>query len=123
MADAYLGMVTVSRWRHARLMGLGDRKCPSAYAPCMVSLEGDPEVAMEIAPFSCSQDDAIPATMTFAAKLCLSPPFTEIAPKWESAIGHVLPPSLEEADVGEVGGDGALLPISWHTVLFLLPFL
>jgi len=116
MGDAFLGLSTVSRWRHARLMGLGDRKCPVAYTPCLVSLDGDPETALEIAPFSCSQDDAIPANMTFAAKLCLSPPFAEVAPKWESAIGHVLPPSLDEADVGEVGGYGALLPVSWQRI-------
>ena len=116
MGDALLGLTTVSRWRHARLMGLGDRKCPVAYTPCLVGLDGDPETPVEIAPFSSTQDDMIPANMTFAAKMSLSPPFTEIAPNWESAIGHVLPPSLDEADVGEVGGYGALLPVSWQRI-------
>jgi archaeosine synthase len=82
----------------------------------LVVLDGDPETPVEIAPFSSTQDDMIPANMTFAAKMCLSPPFAEIAPNWESAIGHVLPPSLDEADVGEVGGYGALLPVSWQRI-------
>ena len=116
MGDAYLGMTIVSRWRHSRLIGLGDRSGPIAYSPCIVNLEGDPEMPPELAPFYSTRDESIPANIKFESKLKLSPPFEAIGPIWEAKLGHVLPPSLDEADVGEEGSFGQLLPLSWQRI-------
>ena len=116
MGDAHLGLTCISRWRHARLLGLGDRKSPSAYSPCLVNYHGGIDFPTELAPFVVTTTAEIPADITIKSRLNLSPPFTEIGPEFSSNIGHVLPPSLEEADAGETGGSGHLLPISWQRI-------
>jgi archaeosine synthase len=94
---------------------LGDRKSPVAATPALVLLDGDADIDSRLAPFRSSTNDAIPATLSFESRLPLSPPdFSSPSPKWEVSIGHVLPPSLDEADAGEPAGTGQLLPVSWQ---------
>lgn len=114
MADEYLGVSIAARWRYSRLIGLGDRKNPVAYSPCLIECEGDPVIPIALSPFRATQNSEIPATLTISGKGKLSPPFAKEGPTWSVKLGHVLPPSLEEADVGEVGGQGSVLPISWQ---------
>jgi archaeosine synthase len=114
MADEFLGVSTAARWRYSRLIGLGDRKQPLAYSPCLIQSKGDPELPVALSPFTATQNSEIPATLTITAKGKLSPPFEVDGPTWSVDLGHVLPPSLDEADVGEVGGQGSVLPISWQ---------
>ena len=81
----------------------------------MVSLADDLEMDYQVAPFSAISDDEIPQTLTITSNLPLSPPdFNEKSPSFTSKVGHVLPPSLDEADAGEPAGNGGLLPISWQ---------
>ena len=114
MADEFLGVSTAARWRYSRLIGLGDRKQPLAYSPCLIQSKGDPELPVSLSPFTATQNSEIPATLTITAKGKMSPPFEIDGPTWSVDLGHVLPPSLDEADVGEVGGQGCVLPISWQ---------
>ena len=110
-----LGRTVIHRYLYARSWGLGDRKVPSATTPCLIQLDGDPEIPEKLAPFLSTTDNEIPATLTIDARLPLSPPdFQEESPKFTAKIGHVLPPSLEEADAGELAETGALLPLSWQ---------
>ena len=37
-----------------------------------------------------------------------------MSPNWKASLGHVLPPSLDEADAGESADCGHLLPVSWQ---------
>ena len=37
-------------------------------------------------------------------------------PKLSASIGHVLPPSLDEADAGEVASKGEIISISWQSL-------
>ena len=110
-----LGRVVFSRDRYARSWSLGDRSNPKVKTPILIQLRGDPELDEYLAPFKSFTDDKIPATITLESKLNLSPPdFSIKAPNWQTSIGHVLPPSLEEADAGEPAGIGPLLPVSWQ---------
>lgn len=110
-----LGRVVITRDRFARSWGLGDRKTPTAHTPALVLLDGDQDVSANIAPFKSSRSGDIPAILTLQSRLPLSPPdFTEISPSYEVSIGNVLPPSLDEADAGEVAGTSNLLPVSWQ---------
>lgn len=110
-----LGRVVFSRDRYARSWSLGDRSNPMVKTPILIQLRGDPELDEYLAPFKSFTDDKIPATITLESKLNLSPPdFSIKAPNWQTSIGHVLPPSLEEADAGEPAGIGPLLPVSWQ---------
>ena len=96
-----LGRVVFSRDRYARSWSLGDRGNPLVKTPILIHLRGDPEFEDFLAPFKSFTDDKIPATLSVESKLNLSPPdFAVNAPNWETSIGHVLPPSLEEADAG-----------------------
>ena len=110
-----LGRTVIHRYMYARSWALGDRKSPLATTPCLIGLEGDCETDAQITPFNASTNNEIPQTLTVTANLPLSPPnFTENSPNYETKIGHVLPPSLDEADAGEAAGNGGLLPISWQ---------
>ena len=110
-----LGRTVIHRYMYARSWALGDRKSPLATTPCLIGLEGDFETDAQITPFNASTNNEIPQTLTVTANLPLSPPnFTENSPNYETKIGHVLPPSLDEADAGEAAGHGGLLPISWQ---------
>lgn len=113
-----IGKVVIARQRFARVWGLGDRKSPVAMTPALVALEGD-EIPIELSPFSSSLTSQIPASLSLRSNLPLSPPnFSENAPNWDVSLGHVLPPSMEEADAGEKAGLGGLLPISWQRMNF-----
>ena len=110
-----LGRTVTHRYLYARSWSLGDRKSPLASTPCLISLRGDIKMEKTLAPFSAVTDDEIPQTLTVKSNLPLSPPnFAENSPSFESKVGHVLPPSLDEADAGESAGYGGLLPISWQ---------
>lgn len=110
-----LGRVVFSRDRYARSWSLGDRRNPLVRTPVLIQLQGDPDLDDYLAPFKSYTDDNIPTTLTVESKLNLSPPdFSEKGPNWKVSIGHVLPPSLEEADAGEPAGIGPLLPVSWQ---------
>ena len=110
-----LGRTVIHRYMYARSWALGDRKSPLATTPCLIGLEGDCETNAQITPFNASTNNEIPQTLTVTANLPLSPPnFAENSPNYETKIGHVLPPSLDEADAGEAAGHGGLLPISWQ---------
>jgi len=110
-----LGRVVFTRDRYARSWSLGDRSNPLVKTPILMQLEGDPEMPDFLSPFKSSTDGKIPATLCVESKLKLSPPdFSKNGPKWEVSLGHVLPPSLEEADAGEPAGSGPLLPVSWQ---------
>ena len=113
--EAGLGRTVTARYRFARQWALGDRKNPVAATPALVLLDGDSDIDPQLAPFRSSTNDKIPATMTFESRLPLSPPdFSEPSPKWSVSIGHVLPPSLDEADAGEPAGTAQVLPVSWQ---------
>tara|TARA_B100001559_G_scaffold194514_1_gene162637 strand:- start:1583 stop:3457 length:1875 start_codon:yes stop_codon:yes gene_type:complete len=110
-----LGRSVLARHRFARLWGLGDRKNPCAFTPALVVLDGDPEVDASFAPFSSSSTTDIPSTLSLVSRLPLAPPnFETNGPSYEVSVGHVLPPSLEEADAGEPAGTAQLLPVSWQ---------
>ena len=110
-----LGRTVIHRYMYARSWALGDRKSPLATTPCLIGIEGDCETDSQITPFSASTNDEIPQTLTINANLPLSPPkFEQNSPTYSTKIGHVLPPSLDEADAGEPAGNGGLLPISWQ---------
>ena len=113
--EAGLGRTVTARYRFARLWALGDRKNPVASTPALVLLDGDDDIDATLAPFRSSTNDKIPATLTFESRLPLSPPdFLKPSPKWSVSIGHVLPPSLDEADAGEPAGTAQVLPVSWQ---------
>ena len=53
--------------------------------------------------------------MTISTQFALMPPsFDHQGPQMTASVGHVLPPSLEEADAGESADSGPLLPVSWQ---------
>jgi len=114
MADV-LGRTVLSRHRYARVWGLGDRKQPSSQTPGVVLLEGDPSLPLNYAPFESSTTPTLPANLNLRSRGAFSPPqFTEILPNYSVSIGHVLPPSLEDANAGEPQGTSELLPVSWQ---------
>ena len=113
--EAGLGRTVTARYRFARQWALGDRKNPVASTPALVLLDGDDDIDAHLAPFRSTTNDKIPATLTFESRLPLSPPdFLKPSPKWSVSIGHVLPPSLDEADAGEPAGTAQVLPVSWQ---------
>ena len=60
-----LGRTVVGRNRYARIIGLGDRRSPCVHTPCIVKIDGDPDIHQSIAPFSFFRDGSIsPATLT-----------------------------------------------------------
>ena len=110
-----LGRTVIHRYMYARSWALGDRKSPLATTPCLMALDGDCDTDKQTAPFSASTNNEIPQILTINANLPLSPPnFEQNSPTYSTKIGHVLPPSLDEADAGESAGHGGLLPVSWQ---------
>ena len=110
-----LGRTVILRHMFARSWALGDRKSPSASTPCLIKLSGDCEMPHSLAPFDAETDSEIPQTLSVRSNLPLSPPnFADNSPNYTTKIGHVLPPSLDEANAGEAAGQGGLLPISWQ---------
>jgi archaeosine synthase len=75
----------------------------------------DPKELEEIAPFRSSQTRTIPAKLKIDTPHCLIPPDFDVSgPVFEASIGHVLPPSLDEANAGESADTGSVLPLSWQ---------
>ena len=110
-----LGRSVVARHRFARMWALGDRKQPIAHTPALVLLDDDVDVEATLAPFHSSSTTEIPSKLSLRSRLPLSPPdFDRPSPSWEVSVGHVLPPSLDEADAGEPAETAQLLPVSWQ---------
>lgn len=110
-----LGRSVIARHRFARSWALGDRKHPVAFTPALVLLDGDIDVNAALAPFESTSTTTIPSTLSMRSRLPLSPPdFEAPSPEWAVSVGHVLPPSLDEADAGEPAGTAQLLPVSWQ---------
>ena len=110
-----LGRTVLHRSRFARIWGLGNRSNPVAQTPCLISALNDPKELEEIAPFRSSQTRTIPAKLKIDTPHCLTPPDFDVpGPVFEASIGHVLPPSLDEANAGESADTGSVLPLSWQ---------
>ena len=110
-----LGRSVLFRDSYARTWALGDRKNPSCHTPILMQLINDIEIDQNYSPFICKVDNEIPAKMEVKSKIPLSPPdFSQLSPNWTASLGHVLPPSLDEADAGESADLGTLLPVSWQ---------
>ena len=114
-----LARTVMSRWRHARVLGLGDRAAPSSFTPGLCLTENDPIVDIEIAPFTIHHDSTeLPATLTVTARGPWSFPFDEDdIPTYSGVEGHTLPPSLQQADSGKGQSTGPLLPVSWQRLV------
>ena len=110
-----LGRTVLHRHRYARVWGLGDRSSPAIHTPALISTEDDEEACRQMSAFHCQQTRTIPARITITTHHHLIPPeFKGPGPTMDASIGHVLPPSLEEANAGESADSGVLLPISWQ---------
>lgn len=110
-----LARTVMARDRMARCWGLGDRKTPAAITPACVLSDGDPDLPSHDAPFSATRSDRLPATLSLRSRGSFIPPvFETLGPDYTVNVGHVLPPSLEEANAGEAQGTGLLLPVSWQ---------
>ena len=114
MADA-LGRTVLHRDRYGRVWGLGDRKSPTAKTPALVLMQDDPLLPVDYAPFSSTSSASLPSVLSIASRGAFSPPeFTVEGPTYSVNVGHVLPPSLEDANAGEAQGTSSLLPVSWQ---------
>ena len=113
---AGLGRTVLARHRMARMWGLGDRTNPSSKTPGLV-LNSEESMDVIWAPFSTSSDGSIPRTITLDSRAAFAPwESDKNGPSLSASIGHVLPPSLDEADAGEAASKGDLLPISWQSL-------
>jgi len=114
MADA-LGRTVLHRDRYGRVWGLGDRKSPTAKTPALVLMQDDPLLPVDYAPFSSTSSASLPSVLSITSRGAFSPPeFTVEGPTYSVNVGHVLPPSLEDANAGEAQGTSSLLPVSWQ---------
>ena len=110
-----LGRTVLHRHRYGRVWGLGDRSSPAERTPTLISTDDDDDVCRSLAAFHCTQTRTIPAEMTISTQFALMPPtFDCPGPQMTASVGHVLPPSLEEANAGESADSGPLLPVSWQ---------
>jgi archaeosine synthase len=97
------------------MWGLGDRRNPSTTTPGLVLMDDDMEVPLAYAPFSSTTSSTLPAVLEVVSRGPFSPPdFSENAPSYSVDLGHVLPPSLQDANAGEAHGTSSLLPVSWQ---------
>ena len=113
MAD--LGRTVLARQRMARLWSLGDRRSPKSKTPGLVITNENIDV--DFAPFRISSDSKIPRTVQLESRAAFAPwESKENGPVLSASIGHVLPPSLEEADAGEVASKGDVISISWQSL-------
>ena len=113
MDQQHLGLDVEARQRHARLLMIGDRRAPTAKTPALVRLDGDMELPVSLAPFSCMREGtSLPARFTFLGRGPLCPPFQATGPNWSLELGQVLPPSLDEAEVGDRGSSTPVLCLS-----------
>ena len=112
---AGLGRTVLARQRMSRLWGLGDRVKPSARTPGLVVT--DDAIDVKWAPFTTSSDGGIPRSIKLISRAPFAPwESSENGPTLQASIGHVLPPSLDEADAGEVASKGEMLSISWQSL-------
>lgn len=112
---AGLGRTVLARQRMSRLWGLGDRVEPVANTPGLVVIND--EIEVKWAPFTISSDGGIPREIKLISRAPFAPwESSENGPILEASIGHVLPPSLDEADAGEVASKGQMLSISWQSL-------
>ena len=114
-----LARTVLSRWRHARLIGLGDRANPVSFTPGLCLTDNDPKAGVEVAPFMVAHDSSsLPATLSMTARGPWAYPFDEgDVPTYNGVEGHTLPPSLQEADSGQGQSTGPLLPVSWQRLV------
>ena len=110
----HLGRTVVHRDRLARSWKLGDRTRPLSTTPGIVLLEGDVELDIKLAPFSCKMERTLPSKMYFSSRANLDPFSEEPGPNYESSVGFVLPPVLEEANAGEMPTGNDVLVMSWQ---------
>ena len=111
-----LGRSVIGHERFGRVLGLGDRHEPLSRTPALISMEGDPEIEAHRAPFSIRDQGGQPRTMEIACRLPLEPPFETLPDPHAFQLGHVLPPSLEEANAGQSGSRGAVLTVTWQSL-------
>jgi len=112
-----LGRTVVARNRYARIIGLGDRRGPSAFTPCIVRTAGDPDFDESIAPFSFVRDGLVsPAKISLHTLIEEMDVSSSSIISWSASEGQHLPPSLSESDSGQLGGDNSLLILSWQTL-------
>ena len=112
---AGLGRTVIARHRMARMWALGDRSNPVSKTPGLVVT--DEEIEVTWAPFSTSSDGGIPRTLNLNSRAAFAPWESDSnGPMMSASIGHVLPPSLDEADAGEIASKGQLLPLSWQAL-------
>lgn len=110
-----LARTVMHRHRYSRQWGLGDRKSPTSITPSLVLMDDDVVLPVPYAPFSTSSTSTLPATLEMKARgAFVAPEFLEIGPSYSVGVGHVLPPSLEDANAGEMQGTSSLLPVSWQ---------
>ena len=77
----------------------------------------DNEFDITLAPFRISSDGGIPRTVNLISRAPFAPwESTDNGPKLSASIGHVLPPSLDEADAGEVASKGDMISVSWQSL-------
>ena len=112
---ASLGRTVLARHRMARLWALGDRNDPSSKTPGLVITDDD--FGISLAPFSISSDGGLPRIVNLNSRAPFAPWESEDnGPKLSASIGHVLPPSLDEADAGEVASKGDMISVSWQSL-------
>ena len=118
MTAGPLARTVIARWRHARLIGLGDRGAPGGFTPGLC-LTADESAEPTLAPFSFNHlASSLPATLEMAARGAWAFPFEAAdVPTWVADEGLVLPPSLSDADTGMGQSEGGLLPVSWQRLV------
>ena len=113
---AGIGRTVISRQRYARIWGLGDRKNIISHTPGLI-INSNENFSIDYAPFEISSDGHIPRGITIKSRGAFAPWLTEEnSPIMSASIGHVLPPSFEEADAGQTASKGDILPISWQSM-------
>ncbi|SVC17488.1 uncharacterized protein METZ01_LOCUS270342, partial [marine metagenome] len=92
---------------------------PAAFTPGLCLTSQDPEMDVEMAPFSIEHNsEQLPATLSITARGAWAYPFGENdVPIYMADEGHTLPPSLQNADSGLGQSTGPLLPVSWQRLV------
>ena len=113
-----LGRTVLARNRHARILGLGDRRSPSSETPAMVMIAGDPESFQTHCVLRFERDATCsPARLSMETlNPCFDVSENPSIIQWQVEEGLHLPPSLNDADSGKSGGDSELLLLSWQSL-------
>ena len=111
---AGLGRTVLARQRMARLWALGDRSSPQSKTPGLVVTEDDFDVIMHH--LVCLVMEEFQGQYNLNQGLHCSLGVRDNGPTLSASIGHVLPPSLDEADAGEVASKGEIISISWQSL-------